>query len=486
MWRRISLRSRVLILLTVLIAITMGGGLITIWYAYHVDRLFGSVIDRDVTALRASEELEISLLFQKGFLTYFYLDGDPKWLKELKRYQDVFNIWLKKARKSDLNDEERDLLNQIETDYLHYLFYRDRVIALYQQGKREAGAALHEDVRRRFYEILSLCDKYTAGHSQAILNAKKESRSRAHAMNIAALSATIGVCLLGALLAFTLLRQILEPIRRLAMDGGGAHEEIRFANEVKALKGRVDRLLEDVDDKRSRLEQSQEHLAQTEKWALVGKLAAGMAHSIRNPLTSVKMRLFSMGRSLDFSETEREDFEVISEEIRHLDTIVQNFLEFSRPPKFKMQKASPSDSVDTALQLLRHRLESARVDVEVRRKERLPNVWMDPEQLKEALVNLLLNACEAMPGGGSIVIQEENGTGGSDDKTVLIRITDNGPGIPDSIQDKVFQPFFTSKGDGTGLGLSIARRIVEGHGGFLDFHSREGEGTTFMITLEHV
>ena len=93
---------------------------------------------------------------------------------------------------------------------------------------------------------------------------------------------------------------------------------------------------------------SQEHLLQSGKWAMVGKLAAGVAHSIRNPLTSVNMRLFSLKRSLAMSPSQQEDFEVISEEIRHLDTIVRNFLEFSRPPKLKMQRISPSDVVDGA------------------------------------------------------------------------------------------------------------------------------------------
>ena len=146
---------------------------------------------------------------------------------------------------------------------------------------------------------------------------------------------------------------------------------------------------------------------------MVGKLAAGVAHSIRNPLTSVKMRLFSMKRSLELSASQKEDFEVISEEIRHIDTIVRNFLEFSRPPKLKMQRISPSDVVDLALSLLHNRLESYGVEVKLIREQRLPEIWADPEQLKEVLVNLVVNACEAMVGGGAITIQEEEEGGGA-------------------------------------------------------------------------
>ena len=242
-------------------------------------------------------------------------------------------------------------------------------------------------------------------------------------------------------------------------------------------------LLHDVDETQTQLEKSREHLLQAEKMALVGKLAAGMAHSIRNPFTSVKMRLFSLSRSLQLNETQQEDFDVISEEIRHIDTIVQNFLEFSRPPKLQMQSISPSTVVDATLQLLEHRLNSYDVAVAVHRKGHLPSVQGDPEQLKEVLVNIVVNACEAMVQGGAIVITEEKAYAPPLGKVAVIRIADNGPGISTSLQDKILQPFFTTKEEGTGLGLSIAARIIEEHDGWLDVTSIEGEGTTFIITL---
>jgi signal transduction histidine kinase len=215
----------------------------------------------------------------------------------------------------------------------------------------------------------------------------------------------------------------------------------------------------------------------------MGKLAAGVAHSIRNPLTSVKMRLFSLGRSLQFDPTQREDFNVISEEMRHIDSIVRNFLEFSRPPKLKMQKTSPSDVVDKALQLLQDRIDNYGVKAKVDRRRRLPEIWIDPGQLEEVLVNLLVNACEAMPNGGSIVIREEERMAESTGGVVIVQVSDDGPGIPQSVQDRLFQPFFSTKEEGTGLGLNIAARILEEHGGRLTVESQEGEGTTFIITL---
>jgi len=275
----------------------------------------------------------------------------------------------------------------------------------------------------------------------------------------------------------------LLPLRELALVANRESTIKKPVDEVKALSRSVHGLIEDAGQTYIELERSREHLLQAEKMAMVGKLAAGMAHGIRNPLTSVKMRLFSLSRSLEFSDYQKEDFDVISEEIRHTDTIVQNFLEFSRPPKLKMQQVSPSMVVDLAIKLLEHRLKSYDVNVNVIRKHPLPEIQADPEQLKEVLVNLMVNACEAMGQGGSILIHEEENKTRVLNRVAVIRLTDNGPGVSDEIKNKLFEPFFTTKEEGTGLGLSIADRIIKEHKGWLDVTSKEGQGATFIITL---
>jgi signal transduction histidine kinase len=480
MWRRLSLRARIFLILSALLLTTLGGGLVTMWHTEAMDHLFTSLVDQNVASLQAAQELESALLIQRGLTTYFFLDGNPDWLKQLEQYHQSFLKGLAKARKGAHTEAMGELLGQIEVQYPTYVAARGEVIRLYQAGDKQAGVALHPQVRRQFSELLSLCQRLSLMQEYAISRARTEARARARFINATTLVAIPGVALLGALLAYILLKQILGPIRQLAL---AAAPETPGPDEVKALSHRVYRLMENVDEAQSQLTRSQEHLIQSGKWALVGKLAAGVAHSIRNPLTSVKMRLFSMERTLKLTPTQREDLEVISEEIRHIDTIVRNFLEFSRPPKLKVQRLSPSDVVDMALQLMRPRLESYGVAVQVERTMKLPEIQADPEQLKEVLVNLLVNACEAMPAGGFITIKEEEGVAPEVGRVVIIRVSDNGPGIPPNIQDQVFQPFFSTKEEGTGLGLAIASRIVEDHGGWIDLTSREGAGTTFSLTL---
>lgn len=482
MWKRLSLRNRILVLLVALMLTTIAGGVVTLWHNESMDSLITALIDQNVASYQAAEELETALLQQKGFLTYYFLDANPEWLKEIARYNLAFLEWLAKARKSAYTEPMQEIIGQINSQYHQYVISRERVIDLYREGKRQEGAKLHWEVRHQFVDILGLCRRYKLIHEYVISRVRTESQARARFINAFAVVAVPAVILLGVLLAYVLIKQILGPIRQLALETAPANPG-PVADEVKALSTRVHSLIEDVDQVQTELTRSQEHLLQSGKWAMMGKLAAGVAHSIRNPLTSVNMRLYSLKRSLAMSDSQQEDFQVISEEIRHIDAIVRNFLEFSRPPKLKMQQISPSDVVDNALVLLRHRLESYGVGVQLLRPERLPEIWVDPDQLKEVLVNLLLNACEIMPGGGAITIREEERQDSLLGAAVVIRVSDNGPGIPESVRDKVFQPFFSTKEEGTGLGLSIATRIIEEHGGRLELESKENQGTTFIITL---
>ncbi len=482
MWKRLSLRTRIFIILAALLLTTLVGGLITMWHTEATDSLFEALIDKNLASFQAAEELENSLLIQKGYLTYFFLDSDPEWLRKLETYSQEFQKWLDKARKSAYTPTMLEIIDQIEIYYRDYLKQREAVITLYKNNKQEDGYKLHQELRKQFAAIYALCERYKVIHEYTIARVRSESRSRARFINTLALVAMFSVVALGAMLVYILIKQILGPIRRLALETGPA-SDANVPDEIKALSRRLHNLIEDVDLAQSQLEKSQEYLLQSEKMALVGKLAASVAHSIRNPLTSVKMRLFSLGRYLELSPTQKEDLEVISEEIRHIETIVRSFLEFSRPPKLKVQKTSLSDVVDSALTLLSHRLESYGVTVEVKRAERLPEIGGDPEQLKEVLVNLILNSCEAMVNGGKITIQEGKVTPLG--RVAFLKFSDNGPGVPASIRDKIFEPFYSTKEEGTGLGLSIARRIIQEHGGFIELTSREGEGAAFIITLPY-
>ncbi len=478
-----SLRIRIYVILAALVFITMAGGIVTVWYTYQMDTLLVGVTEKNIVAFQAAEALEIALVNQKGFVSYYFMEGDPEWLRKLGEFRQIFKERLTDAIHMAENEHEKEALYRIKSEYAQYINLKDRVISYYQAGNRDTGVALHRQVRDLFFTLLDLCHKYKEIHEERIQQVKANNQIQAANLRIVAITTVCIGFLLAVLLAFVLRSQILRPLRRLTVEVGSEEDKALVGDEVKVLSHGVRGLIQNVDQTQSELQKSRESLLQADRMALVGKLAAGMAHSIRNPFTSVKMRLFSLSRSLKLTDTQKEDFDVISEEIRHVDTIVQNFLEFSRPPKLKIQPVSPSMVVDQAITLLKHRLKSYNVEVAIRREQYLPEIEADPEQIKEVIVNLVVNACEAMERGGSIVIQEQESVARSKERGVLIRISDDGPGIPEPIRGKVLQPFFTTKEEGTGLGLSIAVRIIEEHNGWLEIESNQSRGATFVIFL---
>ncbi|MFO7643231.1 MAG: ATP-binding protein [Desulfosarcina sp.] len=483
MWVRISLKYRIYLLLSAIFLVTVSGTTVMIWYSHSIEGVLNTITDENLAAFKNADALEVSLVNQKGFVSYYILDRDPNWLTQLEQYRLVFEENLDQAQALIQSTGQRQTIARIADEFDRYVREKDQVIHHYGTGEPQIGQRLHQEVRHRFSTILGMCEAYKGEHMQAILAVKQRALNEAGQLRDTAMTVIVTHLLLLLLLAYLLVHQVLNPVRALVLETRRSDTAQACGNDVQTLKQSVRGLIKDAGEAQVELEKSRENLAQAEKMVMVGKLAAGMAHSVRNPFTSVKMRLFSLSRSLELSGTQKEDFEVISEEIDHIDTIVQNFLEFSRPPRLKIQPVSPSSVVNTALQLLCYRLESYHVTVAIHRSRLLPTIDADPDQLKEVLVNLIINACEAMTGGGTIDIHELLSDGPQGAPRVEIRITDSGPGISPAVADKVFDPFFTTKEEGSGLGLSIATRIIREHGGHIHFSSLEGRGASFCILL---
>jgi len=483
MFSRISLRSRILVLIIVLAVINLSGSCLTLWYGFQTRNRYNSLIDHDVSALMAAQKLETALVMQKGLLTYYFLTNSSEWLEQLKKYENNFHQWLRKVRNVNTIQEAGPVINEIESRSIRYFLERAEVIGLYREGHREEGIRKHWQIRKQFFGILELADRFKKMHEKSIDEQREMLRKSTRNIFVFVLAQILGIVIVTIVLTLIIIKQVMRPIREILLRNEDAEIPLQTGDEIKNLSRVVNGMAAEIDQAHISLEKSRAHLIQSEKLATVGKLAAGMAHSVRNPLTSVKMRIFSLERSLRLNPMQKDDLEVISEEIRHIDTILKSFLEFARPPKLRFQMVSPSDVVDTAIQLLRHRFETYKTTVQVNRKMRLPRISADSDQLKEVLVNLMINACEAMGEGGFIHIVEEMGKHRSFGDAVTIRIEDSGPGIPEEILEKIFEPFYSIKEEGSGLGLSIAKRIIEDHGGEISAGSREGKGAVFSIVL---
>ncbi len=473
--RIFDLRSSIILLLGALVCLTLSWAGATLWHVQRDGRLVERLAFESAPGLDAAQELRrvVTALGAEA------LASGPNVSHRVAELKGKFEYALGVLRPLAGQGERREVLARIDAEWGRFTYAIDHL------ADADSGSA---ERARREAHVLSgrldeLCRAIAADMRHEIDETGGGWRSRARLVSILSWTALSATVILSLLLIHLLFRHVLAPIRAIALQSGATDKALPLEDEITALGHRLADLAESVDTTSSELQESREHLMQTEKLALVGKLAAGVAHSIRNPLTSVKMRLFSLERSLVLTPPQREDLDVISEEIRHLDTIIRNFLEFSRRPKLKFAQVSPSDVVDMTLELLRHRIESSSVEVIVERERRLPEINGDPDQLKEALVNLILNSCEAMGGGGRIRIVEESGYIEPVGDVAIITLTDSGPGVPPSLREKVFQPFFTTKGEGTGLGLPIAKRVFEEHGGWLHLKSGDGKGAGFVMVL---
>jgi two-component system sensor histidine kinase AtoS len=217
----------------------------------------------------------------------------------------------------------------------------------------------------------------------------------------------------------------------------------------------------------------------SEKLAALGQLAAGIAHEIRNPLTSINILIHSLRESLSSKNSHREDLKVIEEEIDRINEIVDQFLRFARPSPPLLEKAEVPSIFEETLQLLRPQVEKQRISVQKNFRS-LPPITIDKEQMKQVVLNLLLNAIQAMPEGGRLKLSGKIPTG---NQWIQLSIQDSGIGIPPADMDKLFDPFFSNREGGIGLGLSIAHRIIDQHHGRIEVESTPDKGTLFTIWL---
>ena len=236
-----------------------------------------------------------------------------------------------------------------------------------------------------------------------------------------------------------------------------------------------------ADDSHSNLERSRDQLLQIEKLASVGKLAAGMAHEILNPLTAIKMWLFSIRNAVGLDEELDRKFAIVSEEMGRLEALVRNFLEFCRPPSPTIRPQRAFAVMEKTGELVRHPIRNKRIRFQCEEPPAMPPVLCDPQQLEQVLLNLLVNAVEATPEGGVIRLWSALERGMGDCPSVVIRVEDTGPGIAELAQARIFEPFYTTKENGTGLGLYIAAQIMAQLGGGLALERSGPGGSCFAV-----
>src|SRR5437588_3751569 len=235
--------------------------------------------------------------------------------------------------------------------------------------------------------------------------------------------------------------------------------------------------LRDLDS----LESIDTQLRVSERLAALGRITAGVAHEVKNPLNSMRLWLENLKESLSFdgdNSSARQAVQVLDKEIDRLDQVVKRFLDFTRPMDVRLEATQLADLLKEVLEIAKPQLEKSNIQLAQLLPIDVPEVYVDRALLKQAVLNLVLNAAEAMPNGGQLrLVLSRRG------EMAEITVGDTGKGIPPENQQKIFQLFFTTRPGGSGIGLASTFRIVQLHNGSIDFTSEVGRGTTFRIEL---
>lgn len=252
-----------------------------------------------------------------------------------------------------------------------------------------------------------------------------------------------------------------------------AHRNLKHFKSVSA----------DLERTNAELKETSEGLQRSERLAALGQLSAGIAHEIRNPLGAIKGAVEIISAELPTGHPKEEFVSIARQEVGRINKLIEEFLRFARPPEPKVSVVNVSELISSAVQLVESYSRRQNIQIYAACADRTSTIYVDENQMRQVLLNLLLNAVESMPNGGRLRItsREDVLT-----QTMTVEISDTGNGAECGDLDHIFDPFYTTKPHGTGLGLSIAHQLVRNHGGSLTARRNKGAGLTFTLLLPSI
>jgi signal transduction histidine kinase len=287
--------------------------------------------------------------------------------------------------------------------------------------------------------------------------------------------------LLSALLGLVWIASLTRPLDAL-LEATRKLEAGDLDHRVEGLRDEFKELAVSFNDMASSLKEQMQMMQRTEHLVVVGELAAGLVHEIKNPLAGIKAAVQILSGEAELSEEDRCVLEKVGREVVGLEALLKAFLEFAKPARPQLAVVDVNGLIESvvAFYMRSHAMKVDRPVLITKALGPVPPARLDPMQLQQILLNLLLNAVEAMPNGGAVEVRTA-----FDDRSGVVRIdiADGGGGISPEHAGQIFQPFFTTKSGGTGLGLAVSKRLAEQHGGSITFSQNPGGGTIFRIQL---
>jgi signal transduction histidine kinase len=295
------------------------------------------------------------------------------------------------------------------------------------------------------------------------------------------LIATAIIGLFGSRLLTRTIERLSNAARIVAKGRFDVQVAASSSDEIGELASSFNQMASELDSREKALKNAQQALIQSEKMAAFGELGAGIAHEIKNPLAGILGLAQLSMRKMDKGDPVYTNLGIIEKETNRCTHIIQNLLKFSRQEKVSFEAVDLNQVAKDAMAIVEHQLEMNKVKLISKFDDALPDISGNANQIQQVLINLMINAQQAMDGrSGEVTVTTSSNNG-----NVAVKVADNGPGIPEEIQAKIFEPFYTTKpvGKGTGLGLSVSYGIIQEHKGDIQLQSSPEEGSTFTLTF---
>jgi two-component system, NtrC family, sensor histidine kinase HydH len=469
-------------------------GVASAWQVNTSQKRVSNQLALDVAGVRAGEKLAIGVRDVRTDLNQYIRTGDEQLLLSAGRSRQDVNHWIEEAERAAATDREQTNVTQLREGSATFFAQLDQIARakVPPAERKQQVSQLTRDVLEN--KLLTPAQVYLDTNEQDIEVSNAANQAMAHRVVLGLL--LLGFCgpLSGLVAGYGIARGYSRSIVRLSLpiqDAAGKLNEIVGPITFSAQAGleEIEIVLHKIADQIGavveRLQESRREALRAEQLAAVGQMAAGIAHELRNPLMAMKILVQAAAEASPPHLADRDLF-VLEEEITRLERSAETFLDFARPPELERRTFDLRVLVGQVLDLVSARADrqGIRVSCDFPQEQTIP-IRADMGQVRQVLLNLMLNALDAVSEGGSVLVgietadAAENGSPG----WVTVRVRDTGRGLPSELGAKIFEPFVSTKPTGIGLGLSICKRIVESHGGEIAAVNRSTGGAEFTVRL---
>jgi two-component system sensor histidine kinase HydH len=460
------------------------------WYVQRQQVAASEIIDHEVHGLVAIHDLYIVIREVRYQLNQYLRLGDEARLDEVVAIEPQAKSMLESSRQLAKRPQQQEQLAKVAGGYEKFV---QELAAARERPPGERRELLEKWANTEINAlILNPAQECVVLNEQIVARTNEVNRQTSNRLTQAFLLLGLTGSVAGVLMGLTIARSLQRSLRELHGFVAGAAGRLEGSTEpfpapptgelielrmgAKFLERRAIQVVE-------QLQQRELEVIRNEQLAAVGQLAAGLAHELRNPLMPMKMLVQAARADAAGKGLTGRQLQILEEEISRMESSIQAFLDFVRPPTVQKQRSDLRSVVSDAVDLLAGRLNEQEIAIICRLPDAPCLVEFDPIQIKQVILNLLLNALDELHAKGEVLITVAAATDATDRPGMRVTVADNGPGIPADLLPRIFEPFVTRKDLGTGLGLTICHRIIEAHGGKLTAGNRLSGGAEFSIWL---